>query len=169
MQHCPDIQLTAVDINAQRLTLVAKNLQRARVQATLICGDASRPETWCQDVYDKIILDAPCSATGVIRRHPDIKWLRREQDIDTLVQKQAQCLDAIWPYLRVGGTLLYVTCSILPRENTLQIQAFLARTPSARLVALDGMKQSQLGEQQILPDQQHNMDGFYYARIYKLA
>ena len=103
-------------------------------------------------------------ATGVIRRHPDIKWLKRAQDIDALAAVQAQCLDAIWPYLRVGGTLLYVTCSILKQENTQQIEAFLARTPDARLDLIDGLQ-----ERQILPDEQHNMDGFYYARICKMG
>lgn len=164
LQQCPEIELTAVDLDAKRLERVQENLQRAGVTAQLICGDAMQPNSWCQGQFDKILLDAPCSATGVIRRHPDIKWLKRAQDIDALAAVQAQCLDAIWPYLRVGGTLLYVTCSILPQENTQQIAAFLARTPDARLESIDGMQ-----ERQILPNEQQNMDGFYYARVCKMG
>ena len=129
--------LVAVDADAGRLTRVAENLQRLGLQAQLCHGDASQPDSWWTGGdFDRILLDAPCSATGVIRRHPDIKWLRREADIAELVQLQAKILDALWCKLKQGGTLLYATCSVLPDENREQIRAFLARTANAVLVPL---------------------------------
>lgn len=98
-------------------------------------GDGRTPQQWCGDKqFDRILLDAPCSATGVIRRHPDIKWLRRDSDIAELAKLQAEIIDAIWPHLKSGGVMVYATCSILPTENAEQITAFLQRHPDARLV-----------------------------------
>lgn len=106
--------------------------------------------------FDRILLDAPCSATGVIRRHPDIKWLRRNDDIEQLAQIQKEILHAIWPYLKSGGTLVYATCSILPEENKQQIEAFLASTKDAQCDY----------QHQCLPEE--GGDGFFYALIKKI-
>ena len=160
--------LVAVDFDASRLARVQENLTRMQLNAELIHGDASKPETWWQgDKFDRILLDAPCSATGVIRRHPDIKWLRRDSDIATLVQLQAEILDAMWQQLKPGGTLLYATCSILPAENSEQIAQFLARTPNAKSIALSADSADQATSWQILPDTQ-GMDGFFYAKLQKI-
>lgn len=117
-------------------------------------------------MFDRILLDAPCSATGIIRRHPDIKWLRKAKDIDVLVSLQKQILDAIWPLVKPGGTLLYATCSILPEENHLQINDFLTRMPDASLDNTFHNDSVDKPGQQILPGDQQ-MDGFYYARLLK--
>ena len=160
--------LVAVDFDATRLARVQENLTRMQLNAELIHGDASKPETWWKgDKFDRILLDAPCSATGVIRRHPDIKWLRRDSDIDALVQLQAKILDAMWLQLKPGGTLLYATCSILSAENSEQIAQFLARTPDAKSIALSPDSANQASSWQILPDTQ-GMDGFFYAKLQKI-
>jgi len=158
-------KLFALDIDQKRLVRVAENLQRLGHQADLLAGDASQPEQWWDGAqFDRILLDAPCSATGVIRRHPDIKWLRKAADIATLVSLQHVILDAIWPLLKPGGTMLYVTCSILPQENHQQIDAFLQRTADAKLdLSFENDAPGRPGRQ-ILPGEQQ-MDGFYYARL----
>ena len=114
--------------------------------------------------FDKILLDAPCSATGVIRRHPDIKWLRRANDIEALADLQREIMDAMWQQLKVGGTMVYATCSITPQENVDQVKAFLSRTSNAQLELSD----IEAPGLQILPGQD-NMDGFYYAVLTKQA
>lgn len=169
--------LAAVDIDSGRLASVEENLQRLALHETsnenypkisLISGDASKPEEWWdQEPFDRILLDAPCSATGVIRRHPDIKLLRRAEDIQALARRQAQILDALWPLLETGGMLLYATCSVITRENSLQIQDFLQQHPDAR----ERVIQADWGHAcvagcQILPGEE-GMDGFYYACIEK--
>ncbi|MDH5777103.1 MAG: 16S rRNA (cytosine(967)-C(5))-methyltransferase RsmB, partial [Gammaproteobacteria bacterium] len=161
-------EMLAVDIEPERLKRIEENLQRAGLRAKLICGDGLRPEDWWDgQPFDRILLDAPCSATGVIRRHPDIKLLRRQSDIDTLVEIQRKILSKLWPLLKPGGMLLYATCSILPVENTLQIQHFLAQTGDARLQHIEGeWGQSTDAGRQILPGDDE-MDGFYYACLYK--
>jgi 16S rRNA (cytosine967-C5)-methyltransferase len=127
-------------------------------------GDGRHPAQWCGDEkFDRILLDAPCSATGVIRRHPDIKWLRRDRDISELVQLQAEILDAVWPHLKPGGTLVYATCSVLPEENSQQIAAFLSRTPDARLNVTGTPERP---GQQNLPGAEEG-DGFFYAKLSK--
>lgn len=161
--------LVAVDFDATRLARVQENLTRMQLEAELIHGDASKPSDWWKgDKFDRILLDAPCSATGVIRRHPDIKWLRRDSDIAALVQLQAEILDAMWQQLKPGGTLLYATCSILPAENSEQISQFVARTPDAMLVPLVANSDDQAFSWQILPNTQ-GMDGFFYAKLQKKA
>lgn len=118
------------------------------------------------ELFDKILLDAPCSATGIVRRHPDILWLRKNQDIAQLTVLQSHILDTLWQQLKPGGELLYATCSILPEENCEQISTFLTRTPDARAIALQsGTNET---ERQILPGQS-GMDGFYYAKLQKQA
>jgi 16S rRNA (cytosine967-C5)-methyltransferase len=159
--------LIALDIDQQRLARVSENLLRLGHQADLIAGDASAPDGWWDgSQFDRILLDVPCSATGIIRRHPDIKWLRKGTDIEVLVNLQAKILDAMWPLLKSGGTLLYATCSILPEENHQQISAFLTRTADAVLDESFNHDSLTQPGRQILPGEQQ-MDGFYYARLLK--
>jgi len=167
-------ELIAVDVDAERLRRVADTLARLRLKARLVTGDARDPKKWWDgQPFDRILLDAPCSATGVIRRHPDIKLLRRPEDVATLVTTQAAILDAVWPLLRPGGMLVYATCSVLPQENVLQVQAFLQRTADAQPQAMEVEwgHAAQVGRQ-ILPgdaatDGYGGMDGFYYACLQK--
>lgn len=146
-----------------------ENLVRLQQSATVICGDASKPEEWLDDdvMFDRILLDAPCSATGVIRRHPDIKWLRQESDIPELAQLQGNILRALWDRLKPNGILLYATCSVLPEENSEQIQQFVQETPNAKLVEMDFNGEKVL-EKQFFPHQ-NGGDGFFYAKLQKVA
>ncbi|WP_299494038.1 16S rRNA (cytosine(967)-C(5))-methyltransferase RsmB [uncultured Shewanella sp.] len=162
-----NIKLVAVDNDEKRLERVQQNLDRLSLEAELIHGDAANIQSWWHgDKFDRILLDAPCSATGVIRRHPDIKWLRKNNDIEELANIQSAIIDHCWHWLKSGGTLLYATCSILPQENSEQVKAFLARTPDAKLVPLTQQKDKNAIGWQITPGQD-NMDGFYYARLIK--
>ncbi|MDA7746632.1 16S rRNA (cytosine(967)-C(5))-methyltransferase RsmB [Psychromonas sp.] len=160
-------QMVAVDFDEKRLLRVSENLQRLKLEATVIHGDASKPdEWWSGEQFDRILCDAPCSATGVIRRHPDIRWLRRDSDISELVQLQKNILNALWQKLKPGGVLLYATCSILPDENDLQVRDFLETTSDASLIPLAPQYNEQITSRQILPNEQ-KMDGFYYAKLQK--
>jgi 16S rRNA (cytosine967-C5)-methyltransferase len=163
-----DLDLTAVDLDPQRLARLVQGLGRLGLSARACAGDAAHPEgDWASHRYRRILLDVPCSATGVIRRHPDIKWLRRDADIPRLAALQANILDAAWPLLDPGGTLLYSTCSLLPEENERQVAAFLARTPDAipsPIVADWGLSRGP--GRQVLPESD-GMDGFFYARVEK--
>lgn len=164
-----DIQLTSVELDAGRLKRVQENLDRLGLAAELICGDAAKPDDWWDgEAYDAILLDAPCSATGVIRRHPDIKLLRRRDDIEALAELQQQLLIANWRLLRPGGRLLYATCSVLPQENQDQIKAFLQHHPDAKLhtIAAEWGLDTEYGRQ--LFPQKGGHDGFFYALIQKL-
>jgi len=162
------LALTAVDSDPERLSQVRKNLERLGLSARLLLGDATAPQGEVAATrYDRILLDAPCSATGVIRRHPDIKWLRRESDIPALQGLQAAMLDALWPLLAPGGTLLYATCSLLPEENEVQVEAFLARRKDARPLAIAGAwGETRSVGRRILP-RDGGPDGFYYAALAK--
>lgn len=160
--------LVAIDVDAARMQRVSDNLQRLRLSATLRVGDAAKPEDWWDgQLFERILLDAPCSATGVIRRHPDIKLLRRAEDIDALQALQKSILRAVWPLLAPGGVLLYATCSVLKQENEQQILAFLEAHPDAVMMPIeaDWGRAGACGRQ-ILPGDQA-MDGFFYARIGK--
>ena len=160
-------QMVAVDFDEKRLLRVKENLTRLNLQATVIHGDASKPDDWWTgEQFDRILCDAPCSATGVIRRHPDIRWLRRDSDISELVSLQKNILNALWKKLKPGGVLLYATCSILPDENDLQINDFLKTTSDASLIPLSTQYNEQVTPRQILPNEQ-KMDGFYYAKLQK--
>jgi 16S rRNA (cytosine967-C5)-methyltransferase len=162
LESCPGLaSLTALDRDAERLERVHANLARLGLAATLCHADATQPEHWWDGrAFDRILLDAPCSALGVIRRHPDIKILRREGDLANVVGLQARLLDALWPLLAPGGRLLYATCTVLDAENGAQMRAFVARTPDARLT------EHRDNPLQILPGEA-NMDGFYYASLDK--
>ncbi|CNE20313.1 16S rRNA methyltransferase B [Yersinia nurmii] len=164
LEAAPKAHVLAVDIDEQRLSRVKENLQRLQLNAVVKVGDGRTPDDWCEDkLFDRILLDAPCSATGVIRRHPDIKWLRRDSDIADLAQLQSEILEAIWPKLKKNGVMVYATCSILPEENQQQIAAFLQRHPEARLV--DTGSEAHPGKQN-LPHPEDG-DGFFYAKLIK--
>lgn len=162
--------VVAVDLEAKRLVRVRENLARLGLSAELIAADGRDTATWWDGKpFQRILLDAPCSATGVIRRHPDIKLTRQPDDIAALAALQGELLDAMWPTLEVGGILLYATCSTLPTENTEVIAAFLARTSGAReldLATSAGIKQPH-GRQLLAQEGGH--DGFYYAKLIKIA
>lgn len=168
LESCPDIDLHALDQDPERLTRVEENLARLSLNASLITADASEPEQWWDGKpFDRILLDAPCSATGVIRRHPDIKLLRQADDIDKLVQQQQKLLHALWPLLRPGGILVYATCSILPQENSQQVMNFLEQQQDASEIRIDeDWGHYQTAGRQILPGEDE-MDGFYYACLAK--
>nr|WP_288500622.1 16S rRNA (cytosine(967)-C(5))-methyltransferase RsmB [uncultured Pseudomonas sp.] len=163
-------EVVAVDLEAKRLARVRENLDRLGLEATLIAADGRNTAAWWDGKpFQRILLDAPCSATGVIRRHPDIKLTRKADDIPALATLQGELLDALWPTLEVGGILLYATCSTLPTENTEVIDAFLARTPGARELDIAGpfgLKQPH-GRQLLAKQDGH--DGFYYAKLIKIA
>lgn len=166
LEVAQDIELVALEIDQQRAAKISENLARLGHQAELLIGDACQPQDWWDKrQFDRILLDAPCSATGIIRRHPDIKWLRKATDIHVLMSIQEKILDALWPLLKINGTLLYATCSILPEENHLQMEAFLQRTPTATLDMSFVHDKNHPG-QQILPGEDQ-MDGFYYCRLVK--
>ncbi|TAN68915.1 MAG: 16S rRNA (cytosine(967)-C(5))-methyltransferase RsmB [Methylobacter sp.] len=161
-------ELVAVDIDESRMQRVGENLQRLNLQAELVVGDAANPANWWDGKpFDRILLDAPCSALGVIRRHPDIKLLRRVEDIDQLQALQKAILQAVWPLLAPGGLLLYATCSILKQENEQQVQAFLSeRNDAVELpIEADWGTAGVCGRQILTGDSA--MDGFYYARLSK--
>ncbi|MBA4709895.1 16S rRNA (cytosine(967)-C(5))-methyltransferase RsmB [Aquitalea aquatica] len=156
MLELADLQLTALDIDAQRLERVADNLQRCGLSAKLQAADAGQSAYWWDgQPFDRILADVPCSASGVVRRHPDIKWLRRPGDFAALARQQAVMVDTLWGLLASGGKMLYATCSIFPEENQQQLAAFLARHSDAEC----------LNQQQLLPCERH--DGFYYALLAK--
>jgi len=168
MLELAEVEMIAVDVDAIRLQRVEENLQRLGKTAQCIVGDASMPKAWWDDQpFDRILLDAPCSATGVIRRHPDIKILRRETDIKKLVTLQAQILDAIWPLLKPGGMLVYATCSVLPEENARQIIAFVDRQSDAQIKIINGPWGMPVTAGQQVLTGNNSMDGFYYACLEK--
>lgn len=159
--------LTAMDNNGARLKRVNEMFERIRLKAELIEGDAADPSAWWDgQLYDSILLDAPCSASGVIRRHPDIKHLRSAKALQKAVKRQARILDALWPLLKPGGRMLYATCSVFKDENENQIARFLERHEDAQCKALpSGYGRQNIGVQ-LLPGEQQ-MDGFYFAALEK--
>ena len=167
LELAPAADVTALDKEPKRLTRVHDNLARLGLTARVIAADAAEPSTWWQgQLFDRILLDVPCSATGVIRRHPDIRWLRKKADIAPLVDIQQRILQQCWALLAPGGILLYATCSVLPAENSEQIAQFLANNADASLQPLPQQSAEQPYGWQILPAEQ-DMDGFFYARLLK--
>lgn len=156
------LQLTALDSDAGRLARVAANLQRLGLdgpEVHLLCGDAANPSEWWDGrAYDAILADVPCTASGVVRRHPDIRWLRRADDVRNTAALQARILDGLWPLLAPGGHLLYATCSVFPQEGEMQIEGFVRRHPHALRLDAPG---------HILPGATEPGDGFYYALLRK--
>ncbi|MHB1358206.1 MAG: 16S rRNA (cytosine(967)-C(5))-methyltransferase RsmB [Rhodocyclaceae bacterium] len=156
------VRLCALELDPERAARIARNLQRLGLAATLLVGDARQPADWWDGQrFDRILVDAPCSASGVVRRHPDIKWLRRAADVAGFARTQAAILDALWPLVAPGGRMLYCTCSVFPGENGEQVRAFVARHPDSRRLPTGG----EAFELQLLPSTTH--DGFYYALLEK--
>jgi len=161
-------QVLAIDVEERRLQKIRENLQRLHLDASLLAVDAGDPQSWWDGKpFDRILLDAPCSASGVVRRHPDIKRLRRPEDVHNLAQQQQRLLAALWPLLAPGGMLLYVSCSVFVEENSDNLQAFLDRHADASELPL----QAEWGKvlpvgRQLLPGE-HDMDGFYFACLTK--
>ncbi len=168
LETCPQVELLALDSEAERLQRVTENLTRLKLTAELRAGDAGDPSVWWDGrPFDRILLDAPCSGSGVIRRHPDIKTLRRPEDIATLAGQQARLLRALWPLLAPGGILVYATCSIFAAENTGQVSAFLHDEAQAGELPINATWGQAAGAgRQILPGE-YGMDGFYYAVLHK--
>ncbi|MCW5581382.1 MAG: 16S rRNA (cytosine(967)-C(5))-methyltransferase, partial [Luteimonas sp.] len=168
LERQPGLRLTAIDVDTRRLQRVRATFARLGVgtDARLLAADATDPAAWWDGrPFDAIVLDAPCSATGIVRRQPDVLLHRRASDLATLVTLQARLLDALWPLLGPGGVLLYATCSILKAENEAQVARFLARTPDARVQPLPARFGRDTGAgRQRLPGEE-GMDGFFYATV----
>jgi 16S rRNA (cytosine967-C5)-methyltransferase len=165
-----DCKVTALDIDARRCERVAQNLQRLGLQADIRVGDAGKPDGWWDGrPYDGILLDAPCTASGIVRRHPDVRWLRRPTDIAQLAAIQAKLLETLWPLLKPGGRLLYCTCSVFRAEGDNQLQTFLTHHTDALLRPSPGHLLPQSGvEATVFPDNlMREHDGFYYALLEK--
>jgi len=169
-----DVELTALDSDEGRLARVRENLARLRLSGArtrVVAGDASSPATWWDGrPYDRILIDVPCTASGIVRRHPDVKWLRRASDVAAFAARQRAMLDALWGCLARGGTLLYATCSVFVEENEAQAAAFAARAPDAlRESPVFPAAAESAGGQLLpsLPGARHNQDGFFYARFRK--
>lgn len=156
-----DIALTAIDVDKTRLASVDSNLRRLGLQADLKAADVRCVEDWWDGTpFHAILADVPCSGSGVVRRHPDIKWLRRADDVARFARQQRQIIDALWRTLAPGGRMLYATCSVFRDENQAQVESFLKRHADSQRLALEGRM-----EHQLLPDADH--DGFYYALLRK--
>jgi len=167
-------QVTALDQSESRLQRVEENLRRLQMSANVVCGDALLPEQWWDgELYDRILVDAPCSATGVLRRHPDIRFLRRADDLSRLQQTQLSLLHALWKLLKPGGRLLYSTCSVLRSENEQVIEAFVQEQPTAAVLNMrdrfpDKLTAAAIHGVYLLPGRQQT-DGFYYALMERTA
>lgn len=168
------LQVTALEIDAERSERIHETLARVGVQAQVVVADASRPDQWWQQAsggaqFDAILLDAPCTASGIVRRHPDVRWLRRDSDIAQLAAIQSRLLDTLWPLLRAGGRMLYCTCSVFKAEGDLQVKAFLARNTQARLLPSPGhLIPGNSAQTAAVPDNEPgDHDGFFYALLEK--
>jgi len=170
LQGSPGIDLLALDKDAERLKRVRQNLDRAGLDARLLAADAGLPEDWHDGrPFDRILLDAPCSASGILRRHPDIRLLRQDADIPALAAQQRRLLEALWPLLRPGGRLLYATCSIFREENEAQVEGFVQCHADCVEVTPNTVQWGEkrpFGRQIFSGDQ--DMDGFYYALLEKV-
>ncbi len=165
-------QVTALDVDASRCERIGQNLARLGLKAEVLAADAARPDLWWDgQPFDAILLDAPCTASGIVRRHPDVRWLRRETDIAQLAALQSQLLQALWPLVAPGGRLLYCTCSVFLAEGALQVQTFLAHNTGARLLPSPGHLIPAIPDKAgRLPDnRQGDHDGFFYALLQKRA
>lgn len=167
-ERATDLRLLALDSDARRVRRMQETFTRLRLDIDTRCTDAAQPDLWWDGApFDAILIDAPCSATGIVRRQPDVLLHRREADIPALCATQTRLLEALWPLLASGGTLVYATCSILRAENTAQVEGFLARTPTAQLQSLDARFGHDTGAgHQRLPGED-GRDGFFIARLQK--
>lgn len=167
-----DAEVLALDVDAARCERIHQNLQRLGLQAQVRAADAGEPAAWWDGrPFDAILLDAPCTASGIVRRHPDVRWLRREGDVARLAQQQARLLQALWPLLKPGGRLVYCTCSVFRAEGDGQIQAFVAHNSEALLQPAPGHLIPQPGGQgdPVRENQAGDHDGFFYAVLQKGA
>ena len=168
-----DLTVTAIDADPERLKRVSDTLKRLGLSAQTVAADASQPDTWWDgEFFDAMLLDAPCSASGIVRRHPDVRWLRRDTDIANLARTQDAMLTALWPKLKVGGRLVYCTCSVFKQEGEARIDAFLQRTPSARAMPAPGhlLPVVEYPDDPAMADPallQDMGDGFFYALLIK--
>lgn len=167
-----DAEVTALDVDAARCEMILETLRRLGRQATVTAADAAQPALWWDGrPFDAILLDAPCTASGIVRRHPDVRWLRRESDIAQLAAVQARLLAQLWPLLRPGGQLLYCTCSVFRAEGEAQVQTFLAHNTEAVLHPAPGhlVPQTGAGDNTVPDNLEGDHDGFYYALLEKRA
>jgi 16S rRNA (cytosine967-C5)-methyltransferase len=167
-----DAEVTALDVDPQRCERIGQTLQRLGLRARIVAADAGVPAAWWDgQPFDAILLDAPCTASGIVRRHPDVRWLRRESDVAQLAAIQARLLATLWPLLKPGGRLLYCTCSVFRAEGEQQVQAFLAHNTQARLLPSPGhLLPTFATAGDAVPDNQSSdHDGFYYALLEKRA
>jgi 16S rRNA (cytosine967-C5)-methyltransferase len=170
--HDLSIEVLALDVDALRCQRIHDNLLRLQLNAKVVTADAAQPSTWWDGrPFDAILLDAPCTASGIVRRHPDIRWLRREADIVQMVSQQKALLDALWPLLKPGAPLLYCTCSIFKAEGQVQIQTFLAHNTDAALLPSPGhlLAQSPPQIEALRDNHRGGHDGFYYALLRKTS
>jgi len=164
------VAVTALEVDAARSRRIGETLARLGLAAQVRVADAARPADWWDGrPYDAILLDAPCTASGIVRRHPDVRWLRRESDVAQLALQQAMLLAALWPLVRPGGRLLYCTCSVFRDEGSGQIEAFLAHNTDARLLPSPGhlLPQSGAGPRAVRDNELGEHDGFFYALLEK--
>ncbi|MDP9901913.1 16S rRNA (cytosine967-C5)-methyltransferase [Variovorax ginsengisoli] len=172
MMPAGEIEVVALEVDAQRSRRIGETLSRIRREARVVVADAGRPADWWDGApFDAILLDAPCTASGIVRRHPDVRWLRRESDTAQLALQQAMLLAALWPLVRPGGRLLYCTCSVFREEGSHQIDAFLAHNTDARLRPSPGhLLPQSAGNRRSVPDNPlGDHDGFFYALLEKSA
>lgn len=164
-----DLDVLALDVDAQRCERIRENLSRLDLQAQVKVADAGQPAQWWDGkAFDAILLDAPCTASGIVRRHPDVRWLRRPDDIAHLAEQQKRLLEALWPTLQTGGYFLYCTCSVFKMEGEQQVNAFLGRHPDAVLCPSPGhLLPGASGQADLNDNAQHGLDGFYYALLHK--
>jgi 16S rRNA (cytosine967-C5)-methyltransferase len=166
LEQFPDNHMVALDIDPRRLLQIKQNTDRLKLNAELIASDAVDVDNWWDgQLFDRILIDAPCSGTGVIRRHPDIKLLRRPDDITTLAEQQQQLLNKLWPLLKPDGVLIYTTCSALKQENEEQVASFLQHHPEAQenTISPSPAERRSFGYQRLPGD--NMLDGFYYASL----
>ena len=167
-----DCDVTALDLDPARCARITQTLERLGLQARVVAGDASRPPDWWDNTFfDAVLLDAPCTASGIVRRHPDVPWLRRETDIAQLALVQARLLRSLWPLLRPGGRMLYGTCSVFRSEGSEQIQTFLAHNTDARLLPSPGhlLPHFDANDGSLPDNRSGDHDGFFYALLEKHA
>jgi 16S rRNA (cytosine967-C5)-methyltransferase len=167
-----DAEVIALEIDPVRAKRIHQTLNRLELQASVVCADAATPQTWWDGKpFDRILLDAPCTASGIVRRHPDIRWLRRESDVAQLALTQKKLLAALWPLLNIGGRLLYCTCSVFQAEGAKQAQSFLDNNKDALILPSPGHLLPQNSHEGMeVPDNlisEH--DGFFYALFEKTS
>ena len=168
--------VTALEVDGERAKRIGNTLERLNLKANVVVADAAKVDDWWQQanggaLFDAVLLDAPCSASGIVRRHPDVRWLRRETDLSQLAAQQERLLNALWPLVKPGGRLLYCTCSVFYEEGQNRVKAFVSRNTGAQLLTSPGhlMPGQSIGEDKLRENASGDHDGFYYALLQKLA